>query len=221
MPQCWCEAVRWDSIIRQPANVWSNLSMFVVAAIVLWLSRKSFAQNLLTANAGYSRLYALGVALTGAGSMFFHASLTHLGQWFDLLGMYFLATVLYLYNYSRLRPLTTRSLLTLYFSFVTFFALLMYFFPEVNDVLFGVLILGFVVFVVFTQRRLKTKIQHWYIVLGVVAYYSGSTFWVLDKELKLCVPQSLWQGHAAWHLLSATATLFVYLYFRSEKQRTN
>jgi len=221
MPQCWCEAVRWDSIIRQPANVWSNLSMFVVAALVLWLSRTRYEQNMLTANPGYSRLYAMGVLLTGAGSMFFHASLTHLGQWFDLLGMYFLATVLYLYNYSRLRPLTTRSLLTLYFAFVIFFALLMYFFPEVNDVLFGVLILGFVVFVIFTQRRLKTRIQHWYIVLGVVAYYTGSTFWVLDKELKLCVPQSLWQGHAAWHLLSATATLFVYLYFRSERQKAN
>lgn len=218
MPQCWCEAVRWESLVRQPANVWSNLSMFAVAAIVLWLSRTRSDQNLLTANPSYSRLYALGLTLTGLGSMFFHASLTHVGQWVDLLGMYFLATILYLYNYSRLRPLTTSTLITLYFSFVGFFALLMYFLPEINDALFGILILSFVVWVIITQRRLKTKVRHLYIVLGIVAYYSGSTFWVLDKELKLCVPESLWQGHAAWHLLSATATLFVYLFFRSERK---
>lgn len=217
MPHCWCEAVRWGSIIRQPANVWSNLSMLAVAAIVLWLSRKKSAQNLLTAKPSYSRLYALGLTLTGLGSMFFHASLTHIGQWVDLIGMYFLATVLYLYNYSRLKPLSTQSLLTLYFSLVAFFTALMYFLPQINDILFGVLILAFVIFVILTQRRLKTKVRHLYIILGVVAYYSGSTFWILDKELKLCKPDSLLQGHAAWHLLSALATLFVYLYFRSEK----
>ncbi len=219
MPNCWCEAVRWESMIRQPANVWSNFSMFAVAAIVLWLSRKRSDQNLLTRNPNYSRLYALGLTLTGLGSMFFHASLTHIGQWVDLIGMYFLATVLYLYNYSRLRPLATRTLILLYFSFVGFFSALMYFLPQVNDILFGVLILAFVVFVIFVQLRLKTKVKHLYIILGFIAYYGGSTFWILDKELKLCMPQSLLQGHAAWHLLSATATLFVYLFFRSEKVR--
>jgi predicted membrane channel-forming protein YqfA (hemolysin III family) len=219
MPNCWCEAVRWESLIRQPANVWSNISMFVVAAIVLWLSKQRSDQNLLTANPNYSRLYAAGLILTGLGSMFFHASLTHVGQWVDLLGMYFLATVLYLYNYSRLKPLKTEVLLTAYFIFVGIFAILMYALPEVNDILFGVLILTFVIFVIWTQRKLKTKVKLIYIILGIIAYYGGSTLWILDKEHKLCEPQSLLQGHAAWHLLSAAATLFVYLFFRSEKKR--
>lgn len=216
MPHCWCEAVRWDSLIRQPANVWSNFSMFAVAAIVLWLSRRRSDQNLLMANPSYSRLYAFGLTLTGLGSMFFHASLTHIGQWVDLIGMYFLATVLYLYNYSRLRPLPTRTLLLLYVASVTFFTLLMYFVPQANDILFGVLILVFVFFVIFTQRKLKTKVRGWFIVFAAVSYYSGSTFWILDKELKLCAPDSWLQGHAAWHILAALATLFVYLFFRSE-----
>ena len=216
MPNCWCEAVRWESLIRQPANVWSNFSMFAVAAVVLWLSRRKSDQNVLTANPAYSRLYAVGLPLTGLGSMFFHASLTHIGQWVDLIGMYFLATVLYLYNYSRLRPLRTRTLLLLYVASVTFFTLLMYFVPQANDILFGVLILVFVFFVIFTQRKLKTKVRGKYIILAVVSYYSGSTFWILDKELKLCAPDSLLQGHALWHILAALATLFVYLFFRSE-----
>lgn len=216
MPHCWCEAVRWDSLIRQPANVWSNFSMFAVAVVVLWLSRRKSPQNLLTANPSYSRLYAFGLTLTGLGSMFFHASLTHIGQWVDLIGMYFLATVLYLYNYSRLRALPTRTLLLLYVASVTFFTLLMYFVPQANDILFGVLILVFVFFVIFTQRKLKTKVRGWFIVFAVVSYYSGSTFWILDKQLKLCAPDSWLQGHAVWHILAALATLFVYLFFRSE-----
>jgi hypothetical protein len=195
--------------------------MFVVAAIVLWLSRKSFAQNLLTAKrwlftplcAGRGT-YRCRVYVLSRISDAFRAMVRPLGN--VLSGDRALSLQLL-----KIAPAHDPVAADALFSFVTFFALLMYFFPEVNDVLFGVLILGFVVFVVFTQRRLKTKIQHWYIIVGVVAYYTGSTFWVLDKELKLCVPQSLWQGHAAWHLLSATATLFVYLYFRSEKQRTN
>lgn len=216
MPNCWCEAVHWDSLLRQPANVWSNFSMFAVAAVVLWLSRRKSDQNLLTANTSYSRLYAFGLTLTGLGSMFFHASLTHIGQWVDLIGMYFLATVLYLYNYSRLRPLSTRTLLLLYAAFVTFFTILMYFAPQLNDALFGVLILIFVVFVILTQRKLKTKVQGKFIILAIISYYSGSTFWILDKQLKLCTPGSWLQGHAVWHILAALATLFVYLFFRSE-----
>jgi hypothetical protein len=45
------------------------------------------------------------------------------------------------------------------------------------------------------------------------------TIWNLDQHGTLCTPDSLFQGHAVWHLLGATSLWLTFLYYRSERAR--
>ncbi len=38
-----------------------------------------------------------------------------------------------------------------------------------------------------------------------------------DGTSPYCKPESIWQGHAAWHLLGAVATFLLFIYLRSER----
>ena len=174
-------------------------------------------QNELTRNPAYSNLFAFGCILTGLGSMFFHASLTYIGNWIDIMGMYFIAIFLILYNYSRLYHLTLSKMIGWYTGLILFFGVLIYKMAEINNVLFGFVILGFVISSVVIQKKLKTNSKAIYLWLAIISYYTGSTFWLLDKNGTLCMPDSWMQGHALWHILSGTAVLLIYLYFRSEQ----
>ncbi|MFY0654610.1 MAG: ceramidase domain-containing protein [Cyclobacteriaceae bacterium] len=219
MPNCWCEAVRYGEWIRQPMNTWSNLFLILVAIYIIRLARKDISdQNELTRNPAYSNLFAFGCILTGLGSMFFHASLTYIGNWVDIMGMYFIAIFLILYNYSRIRHLSISRMIVWYVCLISFFGILIYKKAEINNVLFGFVVLGFVISAILVQRKLKSKSKKVYLWLAIVSYYTGSTFWYLDNEGLLCRPDSWMQGHALWHILSGTAVLLIYLYFRSEEE---
>ena len=54
--------------------------------------------------------------------------------------------------------------------------------------------------------------------LGMITYFTAFFIWnygVPDNEY--CKPDSLFQAHGIWHLLSALATYFFFLHYRSEK----
>jgi hypothetical protein len=53
--------------------------------------------------------FAQGNFLLFWGSAFYHASLTFVGQFFDVMGMYFIASFIMLYNISRLKSLNGKN----------------------------------------------------------------------------------------------------------------
>ena len=46
---------------------------------------------------------------------------------------------------------------------------------------------------------------------------AAATIWILDRSDVLCMPTSIFQGHALWHLLCALAIFLLYFYYRSEE----
>eukprot|EP01094_Clydonella_sp_ATCC50884_P001324 TRINITY_DN109_c0_g1_i3.p1 TRINITY_DN109_c0_g1~~TRINITY_DN109_c0_g1_i3.p1 ORF type:complete len:183 (+),score=58.84 TRINITY_DN109_c0_g1_i3:139-687(+) len=84
---CFCEAPRLNTLIRQPANTWSNLAFVVVALYVLSLGRygRTFRSSPPPSPlfAKMSVCFAVGCVIEGMGSFFYHQSLTYAGQWFD------------------------------------------------------------------------------------------------------------------------------------------
>lgn len=57
----------------------------------------------------------------------------------------------------------------------------------------------------------------WYF-LGMIAYMSAFAIWLTGTpDNANCNPDSLIQAHGIWHLLSAAATYFFFLHYRSEK----
>jgi len=64
--------------------------------------------------------------------------------------------------------------------------------------------------------EIRRRASPW-LVLGILSYLSAHVFWKLGVEQRaFCDPQSWFQGHAVWHVLSALAMLFFFWYFASE-----
>ena len=68
-----------------------------------------------------------------------------------------------------------------------------------------------------TKKPLNTRTYKWYF-LGMIAYFSAFAIWLTGvPDNELCEPDSVFQAHSIWHLLSALATYFFFLHFRDEK----
>jgi hypothetical protein len=228
LPRCFCE---WPGpgFIRQPANTFSNLAYILVGLLIVGTaspgSFRSDGPNLMRRWADHRTTYGLAVVAIGAGSLFYHASLTQIGQWFDWVGMYAFASYILLYNLLRLRSFP-RSI------FYSAYAILngVLFINSVINVgtrtqVFTVLIviaLALEVVVLFL-RRPQVKLL-WFIG-ALAALLAARYIWGLDVNGVFCTPSSLVQGHAIWHMLTALSTALLYRYYVSENthpaQRTS
>ena len=52
---------------------------------------------------------------------------------------------------------------------------------------------------------------------AVVILLLGFRLWVMDITRRWCDPESVWQGHAAWHLCGAAAAVMIFAYYLSER----
>jgi hypothetical protein len=215
---CFCEAIRGGSI-RQPANALSGLAFLPVAALVLHYrgtGRARHSINPFRDEPAYAWLFALAIALVGIGTAFYHASLTFVGQTADVLGMYLVATFLVVYNAARLWPIPTKIAASAYVcGNVVLLAVLLYA-PAARRYLFAALVLGVIALEVIIRVRRRVASDRRYFVTAVAAMATGFAIWVLDITRTVCAPSSLVQGHAMWHVLSASAVLLIFLYYRSE-----
>ena len=50
---------------------------------------------------------------------------------------------------------------------------------------------------------------------GIAAKAVAFTIWNLDQSGKLCAPESLLQGHAAWHVLGRTSLWLTFRYYHN------
>jgi len=87
---CFCEAVR-DGFIRQPINTYSNLAFVLAGLMMIAFGRDDWSRgkrnNLMQSHRAYLLIFGFAAIVIGVGSFFYHASLTFIGQWFDLMGM--------------------------------------------------------------------------------------------------------------------------------------
>jgi hypothetical protein len=204
---CFCEAIR-PSAVAQPSNALSSLAFCITAGILLaFRASPSFRS---TAHDD-APVYASALLLIGFGSAFYHASLTFVGQTFDVLGMYLLVTAILLWNLRRLRDLSRRASILAYVT--------------ANVVLFGVLIAfpglrryafaGLVIAVLCLEYRLrdrdKRNARYLLGALGVLAI--GFAIWIADITGIVCQPWSWVQGHSIWHVCGAVSAGLVFLHY--------
>ena len=217
---CFCEAQQ-NSIIRQPINTYSNLAFIFVGLVVFMIARRDWLNgkqnNLLDSHRAYPIIFGTAAIVIGVGSFFYHASLTFLGQWLDVMGMYLFASFALVYTYARLRPI--RSALFV-FAYVVMKAMLGYLLivnPDARRQIFAAMVYGIIALeaLVWLVERPKIKLHYFVIALGALALAYG--IWIADEAGGLCDPASLLQGHAIWHLLGAASAFLLFLYYRSEK----
>jgi hypothetical protein len=212
---CFCEGVQMQESLRQPANTVSSFGFVLVGLLIM-------AASLGIAGRSTWFIPIYGVALgfmaviVGIGSAFYHASLTFTGQFFDILGMYLMASFVLVYPLQRLYSLSYRNSIALYITLNLILTGLQILIPDLRRYTFAiVLIVGLVVEFVYLRRHPIITARWLYVGLGLFTLAYG--IWILDNSHALCAPDSLLQGHAIWHLLGACATGCLFLYYASEE----
>ena len=211
--RCFCEAVR-DAPVAQPAN---TVSSFAYVLVGLWAAAAVAGARRATARSAGALIpwLALVVALVGLSSAFYHATLTFVGQYFDVLSMYLLGALLLCGALVRMGALRPPAAVALFVAIAGSLAIAQYAYPESRRVLFALVLLPGILL----EVRPGTSGLPWRdprrvplstgIGLLVVAY----GLWVLDDQGVLCWPDSLLQGHAAWHTLTAVSALMLVLHY--------
>lgn len=226
----FCETNRMDEIIRQPANTWSNLGFLAVGLFALTLAVHDFknkerkqSTNFLVRYPMFSLLYGLSCIYLFTGSFLYHASLTSYFQRMDQSGMMAVIAMILVLNLYKIFPHFRRKgewrsshaiamILAVAFNLFIFRHLL-----TINiNLLFPALALlviasGF--FYAFKIRNNSFFLNYMYAAFLILFFAVG--IWILDRTHTLCSPDSMLQGHALWHLLTATSIFFIYLYYRS------
>lgn len=215
---CFCEAIR-PGTVAQPVNTWSSFGFVLVGLLVIRQSREDIRRhksNLMKRQRAYPALFGMALIITGLGSAFYHASLTLVGQFLDLMGMYFIASFIMLYNISRLKALSGKNFVIAYILVNALLAFLLIQYPALRRYIFGIMILATLLPEYRLRQAGKLFINNFLINAAWGTLILAFIIWALDLTKILCNPTSWLQGHALWHLLGAIAGGFLYLYYRSE-----
>lgn len=219
---CFCERLR-TGVIRQPVNTWSNLAFISVGVMALAVAVHDFTlaplpkrANLMRTNCVYPIIYGAVTVLIGLGSTLYHSSLAFVWQTVDVTSIYLLASFMLLYNLSRMRRMKGGVFVGIYLlaNLVMGYAAIRW--PGTRRYIVVLLILAVLVceIIVCKKRRPRTDIRFFQAALVSLALAGVS--WVLDIGRVLCLPNSLLQAHALWHVFMAMTIGFVYFYYRSE-----
>jgi hypothetical protein len=227
------ERIYPDSIFRTRMNTWSNLvyicfGFYAIAlAIYDWKRNFPLERGYLPTTPAIGFLFGLAGIYLGLGSGFFHASLTRYGQQCDVGGMYAMMICMaaiaigswlpriQVPRIARIYPSwPVIAVLVVYSSVYFSYYKWDYSFSTISNYLTGTLFLFAGVSLIQPGKYLQTR---WFIA-GVVSILLGSKVRDLDIADRFTGPDSIFQGHAVWHLLSCLLFVFVYLYFRSEER---
>ncbi len=217
----FCEAPH-DGWVRQPANTLSNAG-FVLAGLLIArrVGRGTSAGSVMSPTVG--TVLACVVVLLGPASAAMHATQAAWGGHLDMLSMYLIAGFAAAWAWVRWTRRGTASFVTAYVACVAACELVGLWpdpVPVVHhagNLAFGTLLLVALVLETRLWRRGETDLVFRHGVLALVAMLVAFTIWLLSNA-GWCDPESIWQGHAAWHLLCAVAAYWLFRMYESERR---
>lgn len=230
-PYCFCETVYSGTLAAQKSNTWSDLG-FVFAAIFMAWHASRILKNTQEKQPSYAHspllisIYVSAIFYMGPGSMFFHGSMTQWGGWLDVISMYVFVNFVICYLIYRTWNFSLTFFIITYFSLCASTIALSVFlhglssqvFPIFAAVLISLALLQSIPINKLALGRTKElKLENRWLIFSISFFIIAVTIWALsDTGRMLCYPDSLLQGHAAWHLLSACMTVCIHFYFLSE-----
>ncbi len=223
----FCEKNRLDEFIRQRANTWSNLAYLfyglVCAKLALHDATNKPQGNFVTRNPAISWLFGFTFLYLCFGSFFFHASITRIGQHFDMGGTYALVAFPILINlvkiYKHYKPVNEAKLTmaTVVAAFIVFALLFAVKWHMNSSIALPAFIVGIIITSLWYHFVSKAPYRMLFGVMAILSTSAAFFIWWLDRYKHWCDPESLIQGHAFWHVLTGLGGFFVYLMLRSEQ----
>lgn len=231
----FCEMNRFDQLIVQPSNTWSNLGFIIIGLIFIGIAKNDHkyeqrkeVNNLLARFPGFTFLIGFSTLYMGIGSFMYHATLTFFFQKMDQTGMYFLLIAFIAYMLFKIFPVirwkgkeyvSNRMFIAAAFVVQLFFFLFLWKLPI--NLLFPSLTIIFILANIYMVTKMQNFISNMKLILAAAAtFLIAASVWILDITDKLCSPASVFQGHSLWHLLTALSVFFAYMYYRSEEYLT-
>jgi len=216
----FCERAH-DGHVKQPANTLSNLGFVVAGLLIAWhAGRRDTAGHVMSTRVATA--FACVVVLLGPASAAMHATQSEWGGHLDMLSMYLVAGFAASWAWTRWTRRGVRAFATAYAGCVLACVLVGLWphpVPVVNyagNVAFGALLVGAVVLEVRLWRRGETATTFLYGVVALGSMLVAFGIWLLSTN-GWCDPDSIWQGHAVWHLLCAVAAYWLYRLYASER----
>ena len=223
----YCEFNNVDKFFHQSMNTYSNLAYFFFGVLILHIAFEDYKNQGLSTQNRLERFPLLS-ALMGFcfiylcfGSAFFHASLTWVGQRVDMNGTYgvtiillgiALYHVLCKWNFSKKgENIIILALLTVILAFYKIALMIS------SGKLVPILILlsTLLIFINYFQFRKKRSLL--LALLSIIFIIIAIKIRTLDVQKIGCDPYSVYQGHSAWHLLTAMSSFCNYAFFRFTK----
>jgi hypothetical protein len=157
---------------------------------------------------------ALLLVAIGMSSFYYHASLTFVGQFFDIFSMYVFGTLLIVAALIRRGQLTRQAGLKVFLASNAILAVVQYSYPDARRLLFAALLLPGVV-MEFGRRTSHAEDSRklWPLYAGFGLLVVAYCLWLADQTRVLCSPSSWLQGHAAWHTLTAVSIGLLALHY--------
>lgn len=213
---CFCERVDTSAGVRQPINTWSSLAFVFPGCLALLWPRGVSAGNSRMSFA-YRALFGVSLVVTGIGSAFYHASISFLGQFADVFGMYMLSVFMFVYAIERLRRWPQQRSLLVYMLVMVVLSAALVLIPDTRRYVFAVVLIAAVPLEYLASRRRTDPNRYRFLSMGLASMALAYVIWILDNSRVLCDPGSWLQGHALWHLLGAIATYLLYRHYVAEE----
>ena len=211
-----------DGLIRQPANTLSNAGFVLAGLLVAHRAGRPRGDGVVMSTT-VATFYASVVVLLGPASAAMHATQTAWGGHLDMLSMYLIAAFAAAWAWVRWTRRGTAAFATAYVVGVAACELVGLWpdpVPVVNyagNLAFAVLLLVAMVLETRLWRRGESVIVFRHGVVALAAMLVAFTIWLLSNS-GWCDPTSIWQGHAAWHLLSAVSAYWLFRMYDSERR---
>jgi hypothetical protein len=211
---CFCESASSHNPIRQPANTFSSLAFVFSGALMM-----TRAKRISRLPHMYSVVMGLSSMTIGIGSAFYHASLTFIGQFFDVFGMFLLAAFMLVYAWERIWNLRGTTSLGLYLALNLFLSWLQIAVPDTRRYAFAIVLIVALLFEYYFRLKMKILIDVRPLKFGIGLLTIAYFIWILDNTRLVCFERSLLQGHALWHILGAVSVFLLNRYYVSESMK--
>lgn len=197
MPTADCEAIG-NGLLLQPVNALSSLVFVAVGTLVIALGTRE------AANLAVRTSFAGALALVGLGSFAFHGPGGSVAGWAHDVSLSILFLLVLAVEIGAHRHWTTGRVAVFWIAPAALFAGVAAFAPESLDVLNAVLVVPAIGAVIFRLLRNRHWANERSAVAGLGLLLLGAAVMLLSRTGgPLCVPDSLVQGHAVWHVLAA------------------